>query len=86
VTLARPSHDSPGRERGSVPCVTCGGPVPLTRFAIGKKHCTDRECVAVWRRARIHDEGLALILVPKVGQTWVKRGTADTTYGRSSGK
>lgn len=69
----------------AAPCVTCGEPVPAARIAIGKTHCTARVCVGAWRRKRLDDGGLRLMLQPKVGLQWVA-DAQSLTYGRSSGR
>lgn len=53
-------------------CVTCGGPNTQERVDIGRTHCTKDQCVAAWRRGRIHDAGLTLVNVHKQGPMWIK--------------
>lgn len=66
-------------------CRFCGGPNRDERVEIGFTHCMRKDCVSAWRRERIEDANLALVLVPKVGLQWVSRGDVDKN-NRSSGR
>ena len=63
----------------------CGHAVAPERLEIGYAHCSRPACVVLWRRHRIAQERLALVLVPKQGFTWVT-GSDASQSGRSSGR